>query len=164
MFCSVCRSKTSPVTPVIVASTQYGSTGAPSIRGGRGGDDGFNPVQFVVGAALGGLGGYMDSLYIEPFGVTLGGTLALLQVLDFNDVVKMPWNAEARRYTQVTTATGGGGDTVGEITSFVKSNLGAVTGFAAGYLLGYNALDWSDALSSEMEADAGGGESSSSSE
>ncbi len=151
----MCRSKTSPVTPVIVASTQYGSTGAPSIRGGRGGDDGFNPVQFVVGAALGGLGGYMDSLYIEPFGVTLGGTLALLQVLDFNDVVKMPWNAEA---------TGGGGDTVGEITSFVKSNLGAVTGFAAGYLLGYNALDWSDALSSEMEADAGGGESSSSSE
>ncbi len=115
-------------------------------------DGGFSVTQFAVGAAVGGLGGFMDSQYIEPFGLIFGGTLAVLQVLDYSDVISLPWNSQSQsRFSN---------DVLEQVTGFVGCNIGSATGFAAGYLLGYNVLDWSSA---EIESDSGEGASSSSS-
>ncbi len=117
---------------------------------------GFNldPVQFAVGAAVGGFGGYMDSQYIEPFGLVFGGTLAVLQILDFSAVIKLPWNSETASRSD---------DLLEDVVSFAGSNVGAATGFAAGYLMGYNVLDWLESAGAAEEDSGGGGESSSSS-
>ncbi len=85
------------------------------------------PTQFLVGALCGGLGGCMDSQYIEPFGLFFGGTLAALQILDYNEVVKFPWNPSRA---------------ASDVSAFVSDNVAVAGGFAAGYFVGYNILDW----------------------
>ena len=47
--------------------------------------------QVLAGGAFGIAGGYMDSTYIEPFGVIFGSSLALLQLLDHQGVVSLCW-------------------------------------------------------------------------
>ncbi len=105
------------------------------------------PSQFLVGAVCGGLGGYMDSQYIEPFGLFFGGTLAVLQILDFNEVMKCPWNPSR---------------TASDVSAFISDNVAVVGGFAAGYFVGYNILEWMPEASPIEEN--GEGSSSSSSE
>ncbi len=45
-------------------------------------------VHLLTGAAVGVLAGYLDSHFIEPFGLVMGGSLLALQVLD----MKFKWS------------------------------------------------------------------------
>ncbi len=107
------------------------------------------PAQFMVGAAFGGLGGYMDSLYIEPFGLFFGGTLAVIQALDYNGVIKAPWNPTRQ---------------ASDLSGFIGDNMPVVGGFASGYFVGFNILDWLPESGGAVEEGAGEQSSSSSSE
>ncbi len=90
----------------------------------------FNSWRFLAGASFGGLGGYLDQQYLEPFGLILGGSLFLLQVLDYGGLAQMPWNdtvkpADDKEHLKSK-----------DCTSFVESNVDVLIGFAAGYFIG----------------------------
>lgn len=87
----------------------------------------------------------MDSLYIEPFGLFFGGTFTLLQILDFVDVAKMPWNSGGAFPDDKEI-----GEQVGQ---FFSGNIGGMAGFSAGYFLGNNFLNWTDFSSEEAVED-----------
>ena len=48
------------------------------------------PAQAVFGAAVGGVAGYLDLNYVEPFGTAFSSTLLCLQLLDHEGVVALP--------------------------------------------------------------------------
>ncbi len=79
----------------------------------------------------------MDTVYIEPFGLMMGGALAVLQLLDHNEIAPMPWNTQIKMK----------GDTAAQVAGFFKNNTSAMMGFASGYVVGYNIVDWTSDLS-----------------
>jgi len=99
----------------------------------------FSKSQFCVGAAFGAFGGYMDSKYIEPFGMTLGAALVSIQLLEYGGVVRAPWNANVgfnRRSNRSSLSK--------DVSTFLGGNVSVIGGFAAGYFVGVNILDWTE--------------------
>ena len=88
--------------------------------------------QVLAGGAFGIAGGYMDSTYIEPFGVIFGSSLALLQLLDHQGVVSLCWMDDASRPKK-----GGKKTLVEEVKEFTANNVHVASGFAAGFVLAY---------------------------
>jgi len=86
-----------------------------------------SPVQIGLGLAVGGLGGYMDAYYIEPFGVTFAAGLLGLQLLDHQGAISLPWNANSRIAHRRSAS--------GQMTDFAKNNLYLAGSFAAAYIL-----------------------------
>ena len=78
----------------------------------------------------GGVGGYMDSHYSEPFGLIFGGALAAMQVLDYNGVGRFGWNPQPA------------GAASSDLLGFVGDQMAVVGGFAVGYFVGFNAAEW----------------------
>lgn len=83
------------------------------------------PAQFLAGAALGGLGGYLDSVFVEPFGLAVGSSLFLAQVLDYSGYVRLPWNPRPPPESSV-----------GLVPGFVATNAATAGGFVTGYFMG----------------------------
>ncbi len=102
------------------------------------------PTQALFGASLGGLAGYMDYNYVENFGGIFSAALLILQVLDHENVVSLPWNHEQHflheghnlwRKSRIW-GTASAAHSVGrELKVFIGNNAYIWTGFAGGYLL-----------------------------
>ncbi len=93
----------------------------------------------------------MDSIYIEPFGVTLGGTLTILQLLDHSGIAKMPWNPRQMRGSSSASSMANEESTMNDVVVFIKNNVSALAGFTTGYLIGYKFLDWTELMSESAE-------------
>ena len=104
------------------------------------------PAQFMVGAVFGCVGGYMDNVYSEPFYIIFGGALLTMQALDYTGTIKFGWNP----------GTGSAG-----LAGFVGDNMAVAGGFATGYFLGYNLLEWANAVKESFEEGAEEAEGSS---
>ncbi len=87
----------------------------------------------------------MDTVYIEPFGLIMGGALTVLQLLDHCDISPMPWNTQTKKK--------GGNDVGTQVAGFFKNNSSAIMGFASGYVVGYNIVDWTSNLSLDLSDD-----------
>ncbi len=119
-------------------------------------EENFNVIRFLVGAGFGGVGGFLDHHCLEPFGLILGSTLLVLQILDHNDVVVMPWNNRSRSVLTSTFTTSLNSGEEGMFSDigvpiFVKNNVDTLTGFTTGYILGYKVVDWTEHVSALAE-------------
>jgi len=92
------------------------------------------PAQIAVGLAVGGLGGWMDAHYTEPFGTTLAASLLTLQVLDHMGAIRMPWNNTNARGNNVQRANANSSVSQ-EATSFAKNNAYLAGSFLASYVI-----------------------------
>jgi len=125
------------------------SPGASGSQRGGNSDSGlhFSSTQFAAGAAFGSLGGYMDSCYTEPFGLVLGSALAAIQLLDYGGKVRAPWNDDGGNRMRRTSLS--------DVPGALGDNVGAIAGFAVGYFVGLNWLDWMEGPSLD-DVDAAG--------
>ncbi len=108
------------------------------------------PAQAIFGAAVGGLAGYMDNNFVEPFGQIMGTTLLGLQLLDHEGVVSLPWNnatipSNHGAHSAISRSRSAGFvpalQCVGqEVVDFAANNIYIVAGFTGGYILAKNVL------------------------
>ncbi len=116
------------------------------------------PTQALVSVALGGVAGFMDYSYCENFGAMFGMALLVLQILDHEDIAKMPWNnnlpviheghsilARARLLGRSSAARGLGR----EVKAFCGNNVYIFTGYLGGFLLVKGILSGAENLSTE---------------
>jgi hypothetical protein len=88
--------------------------------------------QIGLGLALGGLGGWMDARYIEPFGSTLAASLLTLQILEHEEKLHLPWNATNVRHNHCH-GPGRRSSAQQEVGSFAKNNAYLAGSFMAAY-------------------------------
>jgi hypothetical protein len=69
-----------------------------------------------------------------------------LQVLDYNGLVSAPWNDRGSR-----NSVSRGRVSANDVKDFIKVNLSTAVGFAAGYFVGLNVLDWTENASEAIE-------------
>ncbi len=99
-------------------------------------------MQVATGAAVGGLAGYLDAHYVEPFGYVFAGALTLLQALDHEGVITMPYTStrgasrHAGHHVRCRGVSTAAVRAVGEeVADFVWNNGPLALGYAGGYLL-----------------------------
>ncbi len=105
-------------------------------KGRAGGLTMFAPAQFLTGATMGLLGGYVDSAYSCHAGLLLVGSLATLQILDYTGVVDLPWNPKASPKEGSRGDGGRRGGGGGGLVGFLTANASTAGGFLTGYGVG----------------------------
>ncbi len=98
-------------------------------------------AQAVVGCVFGCVGGFMDAIYTEPFGVIIGISLIALQALDRQNCPALPWNTRTKSRSSSKSKNRHNTNCsvekmVNEMTNFSIDNAYVFTGFAGGYLVG----------------------------
>ncbi len=100
---------------------------------------GLAKAQLAVGSSFGLVGGVMDNRYTEPFGLILGASLLILQLLDHEEMLSLYWNKNKRHlHTHRLKENEGQLPTVSEeIKLFFSENFYIGAGFAGGYFAGH---------------------------
>ena len=80
----------------------------------------------------------MDNNYSEPFGLVLGSSLLVMQILDHEGVLSLAWNSTDHKHAshrgkeeadELPTLTS-------EVRLFLSNNFYLASGYAGGYLFG----------------------------
>ena len=98
----------------------------------------FHKPAFFTGAILGAVGGYLDTFTEFPCGSSLAlfGSFAFFQVLDFKNVIQLPWNDHtSTKNSSVTSA-------FDNLKCFAKGNMDPMAGFLAGNMIGNQLDEW----------------------